>query len=126
MTEPDSIILTDNLSLLTNITTEARLLLHSLVQTVEDVCLYVNANKTDFICFKDEGVISNLNGKPLKLEDQFTYLSSNISSTESDIYICLAKALRTINRLLITSKNKTIYSALHLPQYYCMVELYEL
>ena len=25
-----------------------------------------------------------MNGKPMKLENQFTYLSSNISSTESD------------------------------------------
>ena len=32
-----------------------------------------------------------LSGKPLKLVDQFTYLRSNISSTESDMKIRLAK-----------------------------------
>ena len=37
------------------------------------------------------GVLSQLNGKPLKLVDQFTYLGSNISSTESHVNICLDK-----------------------------------
>ena len=37
--------------------------------------------------FKQDEAISILNGKPLKLEDQFIYLCFNISSTESDINI---------------------------------------
>ena len=35
--------------------------------------------------FNQDGAISSLNDKPVKLVDKFTYLSSNISSTESDI-----------------------------------------
>ena len=41
-----------------------------------------------------------LNGKLLKLVDQFTYLCSSISSTESDVNICMGKAWITIDRLL--------------------------
>ena len=45
-----------------------------------------------FICFKQEGAISTLSVKPLKLVDLFTYLGSNISSTESDVNIHIGKA----------------------------------
>ena len=37
------------------------------------------------------GAISLLNGKPLQLVDQFIYLNSNISSTESNVNICFEK-----------------------------------
>ena len=40
-----------------------------------------------FMCFKQYKAISNLSGKFLKLEGQFTYLGSYISSTESDVNI---------------------------------------
>ena len=38
------------------------------------------------MCFK-ESAISTVSGKPLELIDQFTYLGSNISSTESGVNI---------------------------------------
>ena len=38
--------------------------------------------------FKQDGAIL-VNGKPLKLVDHFTYLGCNISSTESDVIICV-------------------------------------
>ena len=43
--------------------------------------------------------------KPLKLADQFPYLDSNISSTERDINIHIAKVLNAIDRLLIIWKS---------------------
>ena len=61
---------------------------------------YINANKTVFMWFKQGGALSTPSGEPLKLADQFTYLSSNISSTESDINICLVKAWNAIDWLL--------------------------
>ena len=64
--------------------------------------LYMNSDKTKFMCFKQDGAISTLNGKPLKLLDHFTYLGSNISSTESNINICIGKAYTALNRLLST------------------------
>ena len=45
--------------------------------------LLCDANKTEFMCFKQGEAIYSLSSKPLKLVDQFTYLDSNISSTET-------------------------------------------
>ena len=49
--------------------------------------------------------ISSLSGKPLQLIDHFIYLSRNISSTESNVNICLAKAWMAIDRLSIIWKS---------------------
>ena len=46
--------------------------------------------------FNLDGDIPSSNGKPLKLVE---YLSSNISSTDSDVYICIGKAWTAIDRL---------------------------
>ena len=64
------------------------------------IALHVNANETGCMCFK-RGAIPTLSGRPLKLVDQFAYLSSNISSSESDITLCLVKALTANDRLSI-------------------------
>ena len=56
------------------------------------------------MCFKQEGTISILSGKPLRLIDSFTYLGRNILS-DSDINICLAKVLNAIERLSIIWKS---------------------
>ena len=55
--------------------------------------------------FKQEGAISTLSGENLKLGDNFAYLHSSVSSTESDITLCLAKARTAIDRLSITWKS---------------------
>ena len=65
----------------------------------------MNANKTEFICFKQEGAVSTLFGKPLKLVHQFPYLGSNISSTESDKDVRLSKSWTTIDSLSIICKS---------------------
>ena len=57
------------------------------------------------MCFKQKGANPTLSGKPLKLVDQFTYLVSNISSTEIDVNICLAKAWNDIEKLSIIWKS---------------------
>ena len=44
---------------------------------------------------KQDADIFTPNGKTLKLIDQFTYLGSNISSTESDVNIHIGKAWTT-------------------------------
>ena len=71
------------LALLTNAHAKAESQLYSLEQTVRSIGLYVNTNKIEFVCFKQKG--------PLKSVGQFTYLGSNISSTENDANIQLAK-----------------------------------
>ena len=50
-----------------------------------DIGLQVDANKTEYICFKQEGTISALNGGPLKFVDKVTYIGSCVASTKSDI-----------------------------------------
>ena len=84
-------------ALLANTPAQAESLLLRLEQTAEGIDLHVNAYKTEYMCFK-WGAISTLNGRPLEL-DKFTYLGSNISSTESDVSTCLEKTWTAIDRL---------------------------
>ena len=49
--------------------------------------------------FKQEDAIFTLNGKLLKSVNHFTYLGSNISSTDSDVNIRIEKAWAAINWL---------------------------
>ena len=72
-------------------------LLHSLEKVARAIGLYMNANKMEYMCFKQKGAICTFSSKPLKLVYQFTYLSSNISLTESDVNICLAKTWNAIS-----------------------------
>ena len=55
--------------------------------------------------FNREGTIFILDGDPLKLADNFQYLSSSISSTERDVSILLTKAWTATDRLYIISKS---------------------
>ena len=75
---------TDDIELLANTTTQAETLLHSLEQAAAGIGLYVNADKTEYMCFNQRGDISTLN--------KFTQLGSSVSSTETDINTQLAKA----------------------------------
>ena len=68
----------DDLALLADTLPQAESLLHNLEKEAKIIGLYVNCDKTEFICFKRKGDISTLNGKPLKPVEQFTYLGSNI------------------------------------------------
>ena len=61
--------------------------------------LYVNAHKTEYMCYNQTGDISTQDGTPLKLGDKFTYLGSSVESTEKDIDTRLTKAWTAINRL---------------------------
>ena len=59
--------------------------LYSLEQAAEGINLYANSNNSDFMRFKRKGAMSNPRGKPITSVDKFTYLGSNISSTENDV-----------------------------------------
>ena len=85
----------------TIIDTDYKSWLHRLELAAGGTGFHIKANKTEYICFKQEGAISTLSGEHLKLLDKFVYLSSNVSSTESDVNICLAKVWTAINRLMI-------------------------
>ena len=76
-------------------------LLHSLERAAADIGLYVNAHKTEYMCYNQTGDISTQDGTPLKLVDRFTYQGSSVASTEKDIDTRLTKAWTAINRLSI-------------------------
>ena len=80
-------------------------LLHSLERAAASIGLYVNAHKTEYMCYNQTGDISTLEGTPLKLVDKFTYLGSSVESTEKDIETRLTKAWTAINRLSIIWKS---------------------
>ena len=65
---------------------------HILERAAAGIGIYVNADKTEYLCFNQRAYISTVNGRSLKLVDKFTYLESSISSTEKDINTRLAKA----------------------------------
>ena len=78
----------DNLALLANTLAQAESLQHSVKQAEGGIDLFVNTNKTEFMCFKQKELF--LRGRNLQLINKFTYLGSNISSTESDVHVRLA------------------------------------
>ena len=80
-------------------------LLHSLEQAATGLGLYVNAHKTEYMCYNQTGDISTVDRTPLKLVDKFTYLGSSVASTEKDIDTRLTKAWTAINRLSIIWKS---------------------
>ena len=57
----------DDISLLANAPPQAETLLHSLERAAVGIDLYVNAHKTEYMCFNQTGDISTLNGSSLKL-----------------------------------------------------------
>ena len=67
--------------------------------------LYVNAHKTEYMCYYKTGDISSLYGTPLKLVNKFSYLGSSFASTEKDIDTRLTKAWTAINRLSVIWKS---------------------
>ncbi len=75
----------DDIATLPNTTNQAKKLLYSLEQAAAGIGLYVNAHKTEYMCYNQTDDISTLDGIPLKLIDKFTYLGSSVSSTEKDI-----------------------------------------
>ena len=81
-----------DIAILANTPDQAETLLHSLERVAAGIGLYVNAHKTEYMCYNQTGDISTLDGTPLKLVDKFTYLGSSVESTEKDIDTRLTKA----------------------------------
>ncbi len=57
------------------------------------------------MCYNQTGDISTLEGTPLNLVNNYTYLGSSVASTEKDIDSGLTKAWTAINRLSIIWKS---------------------
>ena len=59
----------DDIALLANASAQAENLLHSQERVAAGSGLYVNAHKTEYMCFNQTGDISSLDGSSLKLVD---------------------------------------------------------
>ena len=94
----------DDHVLLANTPAQTDSLLHRLKQEARHIDISVNSDKEEFTCFKQDEAISTLNGK--EFVEQFTYIGSNITSTESNVNICIEKAWTAMDRLLIIWKSK--------------------
>ena len=81
----------NDIVLLANTPAQVKTLLHSQERAAAGISLHVNADKTEYTCFNQRGVISIL-------VDKFTYLGNSVSSTVTDINKQLAKAWRAIDR----------------------------
>ena len=97
--------LADDMAILANTPDQAETLLYSLERAAAGIGLYINAHKTEYMCYNQTGGISTLDGTPFKLVDKFTYLGSSVVSTEKDIDTWLTKAWTAINRLSIIWKS---------------------
>ena len=95
----------DDIAPLANAPAQAETLLHSLERAAAGIGLYVNAHKTEYMCFNQTGDISTLNGSSLKLVDKFTYQGSSVSSIKTDIDTRLTKAWTANNRLSVIWKS---------------------
>ena len=95
----------DDIAILANTPDQAETLLHSLERAAASIGLYVNAHKTEYMCYNQTGDITTLDGSPLKLVDKFTYQGSSVSATEKDIDTRLTKAWTAIDRLSIIWKS---------------------
>ena len=62
-----------------------------MLKAARSINLNVNSEKILDVCFYQDGAIFSLNGRPLRFVNHFTYLGSNISSTESNVIIHIGK-----------------------------------
>ena len=67
--------------------------------------LNVNADKIGFQFLKPGSLMSTLEGKPLKLAYPFKCVYSTISSTESEVQICIGKTWTAIYKLMTIWKS---------------------
>ena len=95
----------DVLALLSDNSYNAQKLLHILEQSAAFIRLHVNAIKTEYMCYNQDGPIETLNKTPLKKVDDFVYLGSNIASTEKDVLIRILKTWSALDGLQTISKS---------------------
>ena len=116
----------DDIVILANTLNQAETLLHSLEWAAAGIGLYVNAHKTEYMCYNQTSNITTQDGTPLKLVDKFTYLGSSFSSTEKDSDGWLTKAWTAIARRSYGNQTWPIkwnaVSSRQRPYWYCYMD----
>ena len=79
--------------------------MHILEESEAFIGLRVNAVKTEYMCYNQDGPIETLNKTPIKKVDDFAYLGSNIAFTEKDVLIRISKAWSALDRLRVIWKS---------------------
>ena len=91
----------DDIAVLTDYLEDAAKVLHNIEQLAQVIVLYVNSEKTEYMCLNQDASagIKSLNGGKVKKVDDFKYLGSYIGTTEQDVNIRIAKAWEALNSL---------------------------
>ena len=91
----------DDLAVLADTLKDATTLLHNIEKVAKQIGLYLNADKTEFICENQDASVGmkSLADKHIKQVLDFKYLGSYIASTEHDVNIRLGKAWSALNQL---------------------------
>ena len=79
--------------------------MHILEESEAFIGLRVNAVKTEYMCYNQDGPIETLNKTPIKKVDDFVYLGSNIAFTEKDVLIRISKAWSALEQLRVIWKS---------------------
>ena len=84
----------DDRAVLADTLKDATTLLHNIEKVAKQIGLYLNEDKTEFICENQDASVGmkNLADKHIKQVLDFKYLGSYIASTEHDVSIGLGKA----------------------------------
>ena len=90
-----------DLAVLADFVKDATFLLHNTKRTAKEIGLYLNADKTEFLCFNQDASegMKSLTDEKIKQVEDFKYLGSYIASTEHDVNIRLGKAWDALNEL---------------------------
>ena len=91
----------DDLAVLADILKVATTLLHNIEKIAKETGLYLNADKTEFICLNQEASegMKSLSGEKIKQVADFKYLGSYVAYTERDVGIRIGKAWGALNQL---------------------------
>ena len=89
----------DDLALLSDNSYNTQKLLHILEKPAAFIGLHINATKTEYMSYNQNGTIETLNKTLLKKVDDFVYLGSNIASTDKDVLIRISKTWSALDRL---------------------------
>ncbi|XP_047494979.1 uncharacterized protein LOC125043070 [Penaeus chinensis] len=93
----------DDIALLSDASDDAATLLHKVEEAAQEIGLYINESKTEYICFGETGQIVAKNGINIKRVNNFQYLGSWLNTTKHDVEIRIALAWAA------HSKMKTIW-----------------
>ena len=91
----------DDLAVLADTLKDATTLLHNIEKAAKQIGLYLNADKTEFICENQDASVGvkRLADKHIKQVLDFKYLGSYIASTKHDVNIRLGKVWSALNQL---------------------------